>query len=115
MEENQEIINPKFPRNKKLKYLSPDTIFLDFPFILSKNKKLKIGYPYLKIENWLADSHIQAVRLLDVWDNGNTVFLKIQDLQTSQTNTIASNLNYDDDFWLWSLADFDYLLDLAKK
>ena len=98
----------------RLKYLSQDTVILDFPFILSHKKQLKLGQPYMKIENWLTDKPT-AVRLLDVWDDNNIVFLKIQDLETSKIDTISHNLKYNGEFWIWSLASFDYLMNLSKE
>jgi hypothetical protein len=56
-----------------------------------------------------------AVKLLDGWENEGVVYLKIQDLTTSRTHTISWNLKYTGEFWLWSLADFDYLMNLSKK
>ncbi|MCJ7449491.1 MAG: hypothetical protein MUO72_17585 [Bacteroidales bacterium] len=76
---------------KILKYYPPDSIMLDLDFILTGNKILIIGYPYLKIENWLTDKPT-AVRLLDVWDEDNVLYLKIQDLKTSKIDTISHNL-----------------------
>jgi hypothetical protein len=43
-----------------------------------------IGMPYLKTENWLADSKTEAIRLLDVWDSDGIVYLKVQSLITSK-------------------------------
>jgi hypothetical protein len=81
---------------------------------LTRDKKLKIGYPYLKIENWLTDLPT-GIRLLDVWDEGNIVYLKIQDLKTHRVYNLSHNLDYSGEFWLWSLADLDSLMNLSNK
>jgi hypothetical protein len=99
----------------RLQYLAKDEVMLDFPFILCHEKRLRIGYPYLKKENCLAGSHIQAVRLLKVWDEDNVVYLKIQDLVTSKVDTLSYNLKYIGGFWLWSLASLDYILSITGK
>lgn len=98
---------------KVLEYYPPDSILLDLHFILTCDKQLKIGYPYVKIENWLTDLPT-GIRLLDVWDYDNNVYLKIQDLKTSRVDTISHNLEYCGDFWLWSLASYSYLTNLSK-
>jgi hypothetical protein len=70
--------------------------------------------PYLKHEQWLADSKIQAVRLIKIWDADEIVFLKVQDIETAETNVISANLAYDGDYWLWCLASYEYLLSLPN-
>jgi hypothetical protein len=67
-----------------LKYLHPEKVRLNLPFILTHDKLLMIGMPYLKTENWLADSKTEAIRLLDVWDSDGIVYLKVQSLITSK-------------------------------
>ncbi len=92
-------------------YFRPDCIRLDLPFILTRDKKLTIGMPYLYSEG----NHSSAIRLLNVWDEGGIVYLQVQNLATTRTYTISWNLDYNGEFWLWSLADFDYLMNLPKK
>lgn len=92
-----------------LEYIPPDTIWMDFHFILTHDKKLQIGYPYLKIENWLTDKPA-GIKLLDVWDKDEIVFLKIQDLKTLNINVLSHNLEYSGVYWLWCLADFSSLI-----
>jgi len=111
----QTLITTGFSTSNKLKYLPDKSAILDMPFILTRRKRLINGMPYLKLEKWLADSKIQAVRLLDIWDANDIVYLRIQDLQTNKTEIISFNLTYDGDFWLWSLASLDYLMQLGLK
>jgi len=102
------------PTGKKvLEYLPPDVVCLDFDFILTCDKKLKIGYPYLKIENWLTDSPA-GIKLLDVWDKDDIVFLKIQDLATKKINVLSHNMEYSGDYWLWCLADINSIFELIS-
>lgn len=91
---------------KVLEYYPSDIFRLDFHFIIIIDKRLRIGYPYLKIENWLTDLPT-GIRLLDVWDEGNIIYLKIQELKTSKSAILSHNLDYEGDFWLWSLADYE--------
>jgi len=99
----------------KLIYLPDNSVILNMPFILTTNKKLKINFPYLKYEQWLADSKIKAVRLLKVWDTDNIVYLHVKDLQTNDTAVLSYNLVYDGDYWLWSLTSYEYFLNLTEK
>jgi hypothetical protein len=101
-------------KSNKLIYLPDKSTILNMPFILTEGKRLIIGMPYLKIENWLADSKIQSVRLLDIWDESCIVNIKIQDLNTSKIDILSHNLAIDSDHWLWSLASFDYLVNLGE-
>jgi hypothetical protein len=89
---------------KVLEYYPPDAVLLDLHFILISDKKLKIGYPYLKAENWLADSKTEAIRLLEVWDSDGIIYLKIQSLTTLKIDTLSWNLECTGGYWLWSIA-----------
>ena len=76
---------------------------------------MKIGNPYLKMENWLAGRYIKGLRLLEVWVENNIVYLKIQDLETTKVDTITYNLLNEGDFWLWSLTSLNYTLSMTGK
>ncbi len=106
----QTIITKGSSISNKLKYLPDNSAILDMPFILTRKKRLVKGMPYIKLEKWLADSKIQAIRLLDVWDADNIVYLRIQDLQTNKTEVISFNLAYEGDYWLWSLASLEFII-----
>jgi hypothetical protein len=53
--------------------------------------------------------------LLDVWDADGIVYIKIQSLTTLKIDTLSWNLEYTDGSWLWSLADFQTLIQLGKR
>jgi hypothetical protein len=91
--------------NQVIKYLTQEKFRLNLPFILTHDKLLVIGMPYLKTENWLADSKTEAVRLLDVWDSAGILYLKIQNLTTLKVDILSWNLEFKDGFWLWCLTD----------
>jgi hypothetical protein len=93
-----------------LSYYSPKSVVLNLPFILTLNKELKIGMPYMLLEN----NHTKAIRLLNVRDADGIVYLNVQELQTLKTYTLSWNMEYDGDYWLWCLADFESLFDLTK-
>lgn len=59
--------------------------------------------------------HSDAVKLLDIWDSDEFVYLKLRDLKTGRSYTISWNLTYKGDYHLWSLADFEYLMTLSKE
>lgn len=94
-----------------IKSARQDTFTLDRAFILTQGKKLVTGMPYLYLEG----SHIEAVKLLDVWDTNNYVFVKIIGLKTGKINTLSWTLDYSGTYWLWSLSSYDYLQKLAVE
>ena len=90
-------------------YILPDSIRLDLPFILTHDKKLTIGMPYLKLEG----HHTTAVKLLDGWFKDGFAYLKLKELNTGIVYTVSCKIHRESKFWLWSLASYDYLVDLA--
>ena len=91
------------------------TFILDRPFILTQSKTLVKGMPYLYNEG----SYSVAVRLLEAWlepeSEGEFVYLSLQELQTDRTFTVRWNLDYEGDYYLWSLADFESIMNISKK
>jgi hypothetical protein len=79
---------------------------LNLPFILTEDKMLVLGMPYLKLEGQQTD----AIRLIDIWDNEGFVYLKIMNLKDKNINTISWSLGYNGHFWLWSITSLSYLL-----
>ena len=102
---NQTPNSKEYSGLRKLEYFRPNVVRLDLPFILTKNKILVLNMPYLKLEG----TNIDAVRLLNVWDEDGYVYLEIKNLKTGQVNSISWLLEYNGDYWLWSLASFSYL------
>lgn len=94
-----------------VQYISPCTVVLDLPNILTIDKKLTVGLPYL----YLHGSSINAVQLLDIWDEGNNVFIKIQDLHTANINTLSYSLTDSETYWTWSLVSIAYLQKISIK
>lgn len=90
-----------------LQYLSRHTVRLNLPFILTENKILTIGMPYLKTENWLADSHTEAVKLLVIYDYEGIVYLKVQSLNTLKLCTLSWNLKINTGIWVWCIAELE--------
>jgi hypothetical protein len=90
-------------------YILPDSIRLALPFILTKDKKLTIGMPYMKLEG----HHTTAVKLIDAWEKDGVAYLKLQELKTDRVYTVSCKIERESEFWLWSLASYDYLVDSA--
>jgi len=93
-----------------LRYDRQDTFFLDRPFILTQNKTLVKGMPYLYSEG----KRSIAVRLLEVWldyvGQDEVVNLTLQELQTNRCFEVSWNLDYQGDYYLWSLADLESIM-----
>ena len=62
----------------------------------------------------LEGNQTKAIRLVDVQDVDGTVFLKVEELNTLKTFTLSWNLDYDGQYWLWSIVDYETLVQLQK-
>ena len=94
-----------------LKYLPDNTVYLNLPCILTLNKTLRIGMPYMYHEG----QKTFPVRLLHIWNSDGFVYLRIQNLQTGQVNEISRLLQYDIEYCLWEIASLDYIMSHSKK
>ena len=101
--------------HKVLEFVSPDSIILDLPFIMTTGKRLSKGMPYLKVEKQIIGEDIAAIRLLGFQDYEGMIYLNVQDIKTNRCYNLTWNMEIDDDWWFWSLADYNYLLDVAKE
>jgi hypothetical protein len=103
---------PFFNSSGKLvmKYISESEITLDLPFILTQNKRLKLNMPYLKTENNLSGNDITAIRLLNFEASDSIIQLKIQELESKRTYMLEWNMDYTGNYWMWSLTDFDTVI-----
>ena len=59
-------------------------------------------------------NRVAAVRLLKIWQEDHIIYLDVHELGSQKTFTLSWNLNYNGDYWLWSLADFETLTNLTK-
>ncbi len=105
MPEKAQIQNSRNTDSQFIKYLTPESIWIGLPFINTQGQILHLGFPYLKHENWLADSRTEAVRLLDVWDCEGILYVKVQNLKTMKVSTLLWNLEYTNGRWMWSITD----------
>lgn len=102
---NKPYINAK--GHKVLEYISDDTIVLDLPFIMTTGKRLTKGMPYLKLANKNIGEDIAAIRLLGFQDYEGMIYLNVQDIKTNRCYNLTWNMEIDDDWWFWSLSDFE--------
>ncbi len=109
---NQPYINGE--GHKVLEYLSNDTIVLDLPFIMTQDKRLTKGMPYLKVEKKTIGEDIAAIRLLNYQDYQGVIYLNVQDLKTNRCYNLSHNMEIDGDWWFWSVVDFQTLTDSTK-
>lgn len=101
--------NPDKSIKPMIEYLLDNVVYIDLPNILTLSNTLRIGMPYLYHEG----QHFLAIRLLHLWDEDGFVYLKVQDLQKGRVFTISCKLEQNNDFSLWSLASWDYLIGLV--
>lgn len=86
------------------------TYRLDRPFVLTQDKKLVLGRPYLYGEG----RHSAAVRLVNAWVEDRIIYLTLQELQSERSLTVSWNLDYDGSYFMWTLADFETLSNLPE-
>jgi len=84
------------------------TFIFDRPFILTHDKTLVMGMPYMLMEG----NRTKAIRLLDIEIVQGIAYLKAEELESQKTLTLSWNLDYDGQYWLWSLADYETLAGL---
>jgi len=94
---------------KVLQYFQPDSLMLDLPFILTQSKLLTRKMPYMLLEKKVVGEYIAAIRLVDFHEKEGIISLNVQELTNSKTYTLSWNMEYNGDWWLWSLADFETL------
>ena len=87
-----------------------DVFVLDRPFVLTQDKKLVTGMPYMYSEG----NRTAAVRLVEVWTDDGIINLKVEELQTLKTITLSWNLDYEGSYYLWTIADLPSLMNLPK-
>lgn len=92
-----------------LQYFPPDSLMIDLPFILTKNKMLTCKMPYMLLEKKVIGNYTAAIRLIDFHEKNGIVFLDVQELENNRTYTLLWNMEYDGKIWLWSLADYETL------
>ena len=83
-----------------------ETFVLDRPFVLTQDKTLPIGMPYLYNEG----KHSIAVNLLEVWQEDSIVYLTLKELQSKKSFIVSWNLEYSGSYFLWTIADLQTLL-----
>ena len=92
-----------------------ETLMLDKEFILTQDKTLVTGTPYLYSEG----VYSIAVRLLEVWKDYEAedqfVYLLLQELETNRTFKVSWNLDYDSDYYLWSIADLPTIMNMTNQ
>ena len=99
----------KPPTHDPLEYDRQDTITLDIPLVLTQDKNLISGMPYLYSEG----SYSAAVRLLGVWVENGIVYLHVEELQSQRSFTVNWNLDYYCSYYLWTIADLPTIINLS--
>ena len=90
-----------------LEYKSQTEIFVDLPIIMTRNKRLSINLPYLKIERLISGDSIAAIRILNFEVSDSILCLQVQELESKKAYTLEWNMDYNGNFWLFCLCDFE--------
>lgn len=105
------INNSEVSINSVLQYLPDHRVYLNLLCVLTLNKTLRIGMPYMYHEG----QKTFAILLLHVWDSDGFVYLRIQNIQTGQVYDISSILMDATEFCLWEIASLDYIMNLTMR
>lgn len=100
---------------KVLEYYPPDSIMLDQHLILTQNRILTRNMAYMLLEKRVSVNHVTVIRLLDFDDLDGIVSRNVQELISTKTCTISWNLEYEGNWWFWSLADYDTLIGITRN
>lgn len=101
---------------KILEFISTTEIVLDLPFILTRDKRLSINLPYLKIEQKLSGDDIDAIKLLRFEVSDGIIRLYVQELDSKKSYTLEWNMDViSNGFWLWQLADMETIIRLSTS
>ena len=93
--------------------ICPDAPYLDFkaiyylerPFILTEGNLLITGMPYLYREG----SYITGVRIENISIAEEMLYLQLQELGSGRMFTASWNLQYEGDYYLWTLSELERL------
>jgi len=83
---------------------------LDRPFILTQDNRLIAGMPYLYTEG----SYIAGVRIESISIADNMLYIELQELESGKMFSASWNLEYEGDYYLWTLADLPTIMSLTK-
>lgn len=92
-----------------------DDIVLYLPdgsFIINLDNILtcgKIVYPNMRVIK-KEGAHFDAIVILDVWDDGEYVYLKVMDMKTGKVGELVQILDRENKYFLWSIIDIDYAM-----
>lgn len=116
-QDNSNLPEPYFTSfgKKVLEFISPTEIVLDLPFIMTRNKRLSINTPYLKIEQKLSGGDIDAIRFLNFEESDGIIQLYVQELESKKTYNLEWNLEYTGGYWLWSLSDIETIFYISRE
>lgn len=108
MNNNTDLNNQQKPSHEALNNAQYKTFILDRPFVLTHNKCLSIGMPYLYSEG----RYIAAVRITDIYESERIIYLQLEELDSMRKFTVDWNLDYKGGYHIWSIADLNTIMNL---
>ena len=106
------MIMNKAPRNipDPDDYVHPISIIINKPFVMTSNNDLVIGMPYLYSEG----NYTAGVKIIDMWLRDSCIYLRLQELQSEKSFVASWDVDYDGQYYLWSIADLPTLMKIPK-
>lgn len=91
-------------------FVHPISVSIKKPFVMTANNQLIIGMPYLYSEG----SYIAGVKIIDMWLEESFIYLLLQELQSRKSFIACWDLDYDGQYYLWSIADLPTIMNPSK-
>ena len=96
----------------KVIQLAADKFAVKHPCILSEMKTIKIGEDVCIIYSNNTDPGVYSARLLDLWQEGNVLYLKLWNYQKSRVQMYLQDLSKDESLFLF--VSMPFITQLSK-
>ncbi len=60
-------------------------------------------------------SHFDPTKILEIWDDGDYVYLQVQDIKTGKVGELVQILDVGNSYFLWSILSYDYAMKMMEE
>ncbi|MCK5138081.1 MAG: hypothetical protein KAR19_20015 [Bacteroidales bacterium] len=93
--------------SKLITYLPDGGVKIDFDNVFTIDR---IVYPSMKVLKF-EGVHVDAIEILDVYDQQGYVYLPIRDLASGATSELVQVLDEENKVFVWSIVSYEYIMD----
>ena len=98
------------PENDLIKYYPDGNVKILLDNILTLDHIVHPNMKVLKMEG----SHFDTINILEIWDDGDYVYLKVKDIKTQREHELVQILDRENKYFLWSIIDLDYAMGMME-